>query len=111
MVIMFNTSLREAVEKQRQATDKEFIDKDIKEGSELDIKLSQEEKENYAGWLNDPITRQVLANLEEEVTRNNVKLLSHCLGTGLDRPVDDRRVLYFSLKNKVIEELLRFLRK
>lgn len=96
---MFN--LREATENTEES----------KQVSELDIKLSQEEKENYKGWLNDPITKKVLVTLEEEVTRNNTKLLNHCLGTGLDRPVDDRKVLYFSLKNRVIGEFLRFLRK
>lgn len=104
---MFSKSLREALEKNRQNPD---IDS-LAEESKLDIKLSQEAKENYQGWLNDPITKQVLVTLEEEIMRNNVKLLNHCLGTGLDRPVDDKRVMYFSLKNKVVEELLKFLRK
>jgi len=105
---MFNKSLREAVEEQRRVVDK---DNDLKQESELAIKLSQEDKENYIGWLNDPITKKVLVSLEEEIMRNNIKLLNHCLGTGLDRPVDDSRVMYFSLKNKVIEELLKVLRK
>lgn len=105
---MFNKSLREAVENHRSSSENT---EESKQMSELDIKLSQEDKENYEGWLNDPITKKVLTTLEEEITRNNTKLLSHCLGTGLDRPVDDRRVLYFSLKNKVIGELLRVLRK
>lgn len=109
-IIMFTQSLKEAVERNH----KESLNTPMQEGEEeslLQKKLSQEHKENYEGWLNDPITKQVLLGLEEEVMRNNVKLLKHCLGTGLDRPVEDRKVLYHSLKNKVIEELLRVLRK
>lgn len=96
---------------------RETLEANLKEGEQtaeltkLEKVLSQEDKENYAGWLNDPITKKVLCSLEEELDRNNAKLLTHCLGTGIDRPVDDRKVLYHSLKNRIIEELLRSLRK
>lgn len=104
---MFNKSLREAVEKNQNH--EELSDKRNTEKTELQEKLFQESKDNYATWLHDPITQQVLLKFKQEITKNNVKLLQHCLGTGIDRPVEDRRVLYYSLKNKVIEELLRIL--
>lgn len=107
---MLNQSLREAVERNRKESLHNPM-QEVEEESLLQKKLSQEHKENYEGWLNDPITKQVLSSLEEEVMHNNMKLLKHCLGTGLDRPVEDRKVLYYSLKNKVIEELLKLLKK
>lgn len=112
---MFNNSLKEAVEKYRKCAFKDIVAEDEHIAaaleSELQKKLSQEEKENYEGWKNDPITQKVFSNLKEEVERNNLKLLQHCLGTGLDRPVEERKVLYYSLKNRVIGELLKFLKR
>lgn len=101
---MFNKSLREAVEQHRKE-DKEEVP------SELQKKLLQEDKDNYEGWLNDPTTKKIVAYFEKEMVTNNIKLLNHCLGTGLERGVDDRRVLYCSLKNKLIRDMLRVLTK
>ncbi len=101
---MFNKSLKELTSKGESQEERA-------EQLQLQKLLDQEYKENYEGWLSDPITKKVLVSLEEEVERNKTRLLQHCLGTGLDRPVEERRVLYYSLKNKIIGELLRALKK
>ncbi len=101
---MLNKSLRDLVKDHKQI---EELEGEQKELSELDKKLQEEAKENYEGWLNDPITQKVAASLQEEIIQNNTRLLTHCLGTGIDRPVEDRKVLYYSLKNKICKELLR----
>lgn len=97
---MFNKSLKQAVEQHRKE-DKEEMP------SKLQEKLLQEEKDSYEGWLNDPITKKLVSQYESEMTANNIKLLNHCLGSGLDRGIEDRKVLYYSLKNRVIREMLR----
>jgi len=105
---MFNQSLREAIERHR----KEEAEKpEQKVLSELEQKLIQEDKENYEGWLKDPTTLKIFQFFEKQMEDNNIKLLNHCLGTGIERPVEDRKVLYYSLKNKLIKEMLRVLKR
>lgn len=103
---MFNESLLEAV---KQYRDKERKNPQDQKVSELQKKLSQEQKENYEGWLNDPITNEILKSFENELLHNNMKLLKCALQSGRDEPVKERDILYFSLRNKVINEMLKVL--
>ena len=107
---MFTQSLKEAIERHRKEdTLKPFSEQEPL--SELDKKLIQEDKENYEAWLKDPTTQKIFQFFEKQMEDNNIKLLNHCLGTGIERPVEDRKVLYYSLKNRVIGEMLRVLKR
>jgi len=77
--------------------------------SDFAKKLKANYKEDFDGWLAHPITKDVVKTLQDKLQAKEKRILQTALSSGIDKEVEARKILAYSLEVRALKDLLKVL--
>ena len=77
-----------------------------KEPTPLEKKLAENHKEEYEGWLNNPITKEIRQSFLCDIEEIKIRMQKVCLSS-LDKEVDGKKIQTYALQIKALERVLK----
>lgn len=74
--------------------------------TDLEKKLAESHKEEYEGWLNNPITQEIRESLLSDIEEIKKRMEKVCLSS-LDKEVDSKKIQTYALQIRALERVLK----